>query len=84
MTFVSYGKIFKHALNGNEISEKASSKKGSLSAAKLRHFDMKPFTLNEKFEKSSNYFSEKPSEFIISISIRFLKPQNFSEETMSL
>ena len=50
MTFVSYGKIFKHALNGNEISEKKPLAKRALSAAKLRHFDMKPFTLKVKFE----------------------------------
>ena len=58
MTFVSYGEIFKHALNGNEISEKKPLARRALSAAKLRHFDMKPFTLNDKFEKSSTYFPE--------------------------
>ena len=29
-----------------------------LSAAKLRHFDMKPFTLNEKFEKVVLFFGK--------------------------
>ena len=38
--------------------KKASSEKSPLSAAKLRHFDMKPFTLNKKFKKVVPIFLE--------------------------